>query len=487
MNEILTLIGSHSLILGSIPDKINLKMVNDKNAKDIKCPDGKCSVEGFGLFDTSTPNYATYYPDVTAEDLKPKDEEFIYPVFRLLSSVTVNKNSYSPTFFPTKVLKASMSKLIGQTVFIDHEMTTGNALGTVMEVEWQEEYTTDDGTVVPAGINGKMKLDGKTHPGIARAIMMDPPAIHSNSVTIRFAWEQSHKTMPADEFYNKLGSTDKDGKLIQKVATLIDSYWETSLVPHGADPFAKKIGEDGKIVSPHFAGHRDEQFSLNLFSYKTQEDTTILSSFKTKEEVNFKNNIMNDKLKMALIAVLGLTETTLKDENFDFEAKFKSIKEASDKYNSLDDSLKNLKLVDGKLSDEDVTKLSNINVLELKANAKIGTDHLEARQAEAVRLYTVLKGDKVEEAMTSTLKSATPEAVEVFIADFNTQVEKLFPLQCNDCNSQNVARLTSEQEGEEGKEGNKNKGDNSHQELSYAEIEAKLRAKRRKPSFEDEK
>jgi len=484
MDEILQLIGGHSLILGSKPEKVNLSMVNEKIAKDNACPDGKCTVNSFGLFDTSTPNYATYYPEVTAEDLKPKDEEFIYPVFRLLSAVTVNKNSYSPTHFPAEVLKDSMQMLVGQTVFVDHEMTTGNALGTVMEVEWQEEYKTKDGTVVPAGINGTMKLDGKTHPGIARAIMMDPPAIHSNSVTVRFAWEQSHPDMERNEFFDKMGSYDKDGNLIQKVATKIDSYWETSLVPHGADPFAKKIESNGQITNPRFSGRRDEQFSLNLFNYKTQTDTTILSNFKTKENNNNKSeSSMNKALEIALLAVLGLTAENLADEKFDFQGQFKSLKENADKFNGLDDKVKNLKLTeDGYLQEEDYGKFINLDIAELKQQAQMGTAHLEAQREEAVRLYNTIKGDKAEEAMLTNIKSSGLEAVEVFIKDFKEESEKMFPLQCNDCASHNVSRMTAETSGEEGNGGDGKDGDEN---ISFSDLKTKLREKRRKNSLED--
>lgn len=477
MNEILTLIGGHSLIMGSMPEKINLGMVNEKKKKDILCPDGKCSTVGqFGLFDTSTPNYATYYPEVTPEDLKPKDDEFIYPVFRLLSAVTVNKGSGSPTYFPPAILKKSMSKLLGQTVFIDHEMTTGNALGVVAEVEWQEEYTTKDGTIVPPGINGKMKLDGKTHPGIARAIMMEPPAIHSNSVTIRFAWEKSHKSMPDDEFYSKLGSNDKDGKLIQKIATDIDSYWETSLVPHGADPFAKKIQENGEIVNPHFSGHRDEQFSLNLFDFKTQMDTTILTNFKTKEYINQNKHSMKDVLNLALISVFGLSAENLEDGNFDFEGTFKALKIDADKYKALNDKFKSLELTsEGFLKDEDLGKFTSVNIAELKKQAEIGEKHLSSQRAEAVRLYRVIKGDKADEAMIATIENSNLEAAGVFISDYLQESEKMFPLHCNKCNSTDVSRMTSTQSGEEQR--------SEGEDISFEELENRMRDKRRKASF----
>ena len=41
--------------------------------------------------------------------------------------------------------------------------------------------------------------------------------------------------------------------MIRKVVTEVVRYLETSLVSHGADSFAQKIGEDGKIINPEFA------------------------------------------------------------------------------------------------------------------------------------------------------------------------------------------------------------------------------------------
>lgn len=74
---------------------------------------------------------------------------------------------------------------------------------------------------------------------------MDPPSIHSNSVSVRFIWDKSHPNLDEDEFWNKLGTYDEKGNLICRVVKEIVSYYETSLVSHGADPFAQKIDEMG--------------------------------------------------------------------------------------------------------------------------------------------------------------------------------------------------------------------------------------------------
>ena len=48
------------------------------------------------------------------------------------------------------------------------------------------------------------------------------------------------------EFYDKLGTIAEDGTMVRRIATRIISYKETSLVSHGADPFAQLI-KDNKI------------------------------------------------------------------------------------------------------------------------------------------------------------------------------------------------------------------------------------------------
>jgi hypothetical protein len=117
-------------------------------------------------------------------------------------------------------------------------------MGAVKDVMWEESYKTPGGIVIPSGINARMKLDGKSHPRVARAIMMDPPSIHSTSVTVQFLWEMSHN-LSQEEFFKKLGTFDKDGKQINRVASLVKRYHELSLVGHGADPYAQKITQSG--------------------------------------------------------------------------------------------------------------------------------------------------------------------------------------------------------------------------------------------------
>src|SRR5210317_758975 len=82
--------------------------------------------------------------------------------------------------------------------------------------------------------------------------MMDPPSVHSVSVTVTFEWKPSHKFEDENEFYGKLGTYDDKGELVRRVVTKIHAYHEISFVAHGADPYAQKI-VDGKIANPEYA------------------------------------------------------------------------------------------------------------------------------------------------------------------------------------------------------------------------------------------
>ena len=169
-----------NLIVGNKPGIVSLSDVSKLIGAE-----SQADIQSFGLFERSTPNYATYYPEASAEDLNPKESEFIEPVFRALSAVTILSSYDAVNFaFDPEILNRSKSLLLGQSVMIDHETALGNIIGAVSEVSWQESYKTRGATKpIPAGINSVLKIDGKANPRIARAIMMDPPGIHSTTVS----------------------------------------------------------------------------------------------------------------------------------------------------------------------------------------------------------------------------------------------------------------------------------------------------------------
>ena len=452
----------HALILGHKPDKLSLEQISEKILTE------RQEVQSLGLFDNSTPNYTTYYPDVTAEDLNPKDEEFIYPVFRMLSEVVLSKG-YPIDFSKKGVLKKSMHMMTGQTINVDHETALGNAIGAITEVAWQESYKTASGKIVPAGFNGVFKIDGKSNPRIARGIMMKPPSIHSNSVTVRFGWEPSHTFDTDSEFFDKLGSYTKEGELVRIVVNEIKQYSETSLVGHGADPYAQKIGADGKIVNPDYA---DNVYSFNAdapvksFNKIDYKDSCTLSfgadtiPFSNKVNTNNKQNDESMTIKELMANAekqLGLEVGTITSENFaETLTAFVEGKVDKETLTTLQTELDgvNVKLDKAATS---VTTLTN-EIEGLKPDALIGKNTLTAMRAEATRVYSLLKGEKADEAIQNSILVADLGLATSLAKQYQEELDVKFPDICQDCQSINISKSTTQKDDAGGEDdGDSNK------------------------------
>ena len=140
----------HSVVSNKLPKDAPLADLNTM------IHDDQIEIEKFGLFDVAAPDFNKFYPDVKAADLEPQDEDFSYPVFRALSKINVNK--FGPIDFGKgNILKDSLSLIIGQTIYPNHESMVGNEVGAVLDAVWQNG-TTQNGIKVPAGINVKLKL-----------------------------------------------------------------------------------------------------------------------------------------------------------------------------------------------------------------------------------------------------------------------------------------------------------------------------------------
>lgn len=415
----------------------------------------KESVEKLGLFGSDI-DYNTYYPNLTKEDLTPNADEFIEPVFRLLSATIVSKNWNPTDFSQPGVLKASMRMLLGQTVNCDHSTDIGNAIGSVSQVMWQEGYK-DGNFVIPAGINGVLKIDGKANPRIARGILMDPPSIHSNSVTVQFKWEKSHPDMDDSDFWDKLGTYDEKGNMIRKVVTEVVRYLETSLVSHGADAFAQKIGEDGKIINPEFAkrtwtsfaeyqedtkkAYYFTDFKEDINSYQENNDTPP-NNINTNNQLN--NNTMNQELKEFLEKLFGDNLLSLAEgQEVSTELALSAVQSLVNSKKTLEASITNLTTEKNQLSEQITQK--DAEIANLTAMATVGKNHIASLREEVVGNYKKLKGDKVDETIVTMLNAETT-GLQTLISlnkDYKAQLEEKFPLTCSKCGSHDVTRSSS--------------------------------------------
>lgn len=454
--ETLTIGQGHSVMAGYIPSSIGYSRFSDDFYRITK--PSKESIEKYGFFGSDI-DYNTYYPDLNLEDLKPKDEEFIEPMFRLLSETIVSRNWLPTDFSKNGVLKASMKMLLGQTVNCDHETNIGNAIGSVSEVIWQEAYT-DGKFKIPAGINGVLKIDAKANPRIARGIMMDPPSIHSNSVTIQFKWDKSHPEMSDEEFWDNLGKYDKKGNLVCRVCTEIIRYMETSLVSHGADPFAQKIGEDGGIVNPRYANqivNNFKEYNESNHKFYTWSDykCDTQDSFNEHRIINPKDNKnMNEELQEFLKQIFGKDMLQLEEGK---EITADNAKEAiSTLISSLSEtktSLQNLQTEKDNLITEKTAlteKVANLEaeVANLKDMSTVGQNYIASLREKAVDSYKKLKGDKADDTIISMLNAPTTALVTLksLLSDYEAQLEEKFPLACAKCGSKDISRASSVQD-----------------------------------------
>lgn len=470
----LTIDGGHAIMTSHVPDKIGAqKFIENYYAWKKPTPE---DITQLGLFGSDL-NYHTYYPDVTPEELKPKDEDFIHPIFRLLSATIVSKN-WNPTDFGhiDGVLKSSMGLLIGQTVNCDHSTDIGNAIGSVSEVRWQEAYK--DGRIfIPAGINGVLKIDGKANPRIARGIQMEPPSIHSNSVTVQFKWEQSHPDLSIGDFYDKLGTYDSKGQLIRRIVTEIIRYHETSLVSHGADPYAQKINSDGKLNNPIFAQrtwnsyaeYTDSKDKIYTFEdykepYTSDTPSDINKGETSSQKESPKNNHltktstqMDQTLKAFLESLFGEGKLTLAEgQEMTQDTALAAIQSlvASQATNqtqidSLNEQVTNLTTERDSLQ-EQVTSL-NAKLTSQEPLFNVGKNYMTSLRENCVAVYKKLHGDSADESIINMLNAETTgvQTLESLQKDYTHRLHEKFPMKCAECGSTNVSRASSAKEDDD--------------------------------------
>lgn len=464
---IVTLAAGHSLMVGNASQTDQFRVNPDP--------------EAFGLLNLGSDSFAAHLE----ANPTPANEDFIYPIYRGLSETIVRK-AYDPIDFSQPgVLKASMGLMKGQTIYTNHFAYVGNEIGAVTDVFWEESYKAGNGLVIPAGFNLKMKIDAKSNPRLARGILMDPPSIHSNSVTVNFQWEQSHPKMDFRDFRLNVGKLGPDGKLIRRIVTGINTYFETSLVSHGADPYAQKQKETGGAVNPNLAKARDS-FSAEIpgatgfhfFSFKDAQsfsasDTQPLEQEVTIPDATNNNNDNNDNLTemkfnkniaLALAAIIGFSfdeaTSSLSDEEFG-NADLTAFGEALENGLATLQEVPNLSAENERLTQE-VEDLKNQDV-EAKLTAdqekliSLGNKYKADRLAEVIRLHALVHGDAPNEALTENYNAANVEALEIFEQNFKTQLEDKFKHICQECGSDNVARNSSAVEGDDNKHDKKEK------------------------------
>lgn len=458
----------HCLMVPNIPQGVNLQMLADNFYDNSKVGN---TISSFGLFGTNI-DYNTFYPGVTSKDFNPETDDYIEPTFRMISAAIVAKQWAPTDFSKPGILKSAMSLLLGQTVNCDHETGVGNAIGSVSQVAWQNQYTDKvTGVTIPAGINAVLRIDAKSNPRIARGINMDPPSIHSNSVTVQFGWEPSHTFEKEWEFMQALGTTHKDGTMVRRMVTRIISFKETSLVSHGADPFAQII-KDGKIINPTYAGAQYYSFSedkqkelakelkskMSYVDFKSFSEESIMHNtgeFNNKDiNLNNKNKHMDKEFEQFLTSlkeagILSLEEGT----EATTERVLTQLKMLATSKQEAEDLTIKLSEVEAakKIVDEEVISLKAV-IKQSEKMSTIGTERLLEVRGNTLSSYKKLYGEEKTDPNIIALISSENTGLETLNSlnkSYEISLEEKFPVQCASCGSKDVSRASSKSEPEE--------------------------------------
>ena len=430
--------------------------------------------ESFGFFGSSgDPN--KFYPGLNIpEDVIPKPEDFIRVPFRLLSATVVGAGSWKATdFSDERVLKASLKKVDKKPIFTEHEQEMLNWVGIVEGTSWGVKSGD-----VPGGINGILAIDAKTNPKIARGVLIG--AIFSNSVTVEFDWKPSHTFSDMYEFDNLVGTYHEDGTMIRRIVTKIHDYHETSLVWLGADPYAKLIGDDGKLVNIDTAStYKLEKEDIKTtytenksYSIPMSLDKNIISLSKRKKQIELKPEDMDKELKLALQKLLGLKDTDevkvenlsklalvddkqkVKSENF---GKLQAVNEKGENIDTPETIEKeSFVMVDKSQFEGLVTTNTELAKFKADVNEKIPTEEgeilldklgslsaeaengktlIEAKRVECKRLYGLSVDQKVDKTITEMIENADPKQLEALITQYSGKATGKFTGTCKSCGS----------------------------------------------------
>jgi hypothetical protein len=445
---------------------------------------------GEGNYSWANRDYRQKQVNSNIEDAIPKPEDFLPFNFRHISATIVGGGTWKATDFSNeKVLKKVAGLLSNKPVMVNHEFETDNIVGANGDLKFVPSRTDDSGQFIPAGIEGPIWIDGKLHADICRKLAAFPvPHIQSVSITVVFEWEPSHDFKQNGEydwyeFRDNLGQM-VDGKMVCRVVTNVIECHETSLVWLGADPFAKILDSEGNplnieksnVVSMSKATE-DPLFSIyekegRLFVFDSEQSVKQVSFNKqnfSKTGDNGKNKEMN--LIKLLTEKFGKTETELTADfiaNLQVVAPTQKVVEAtayakletdlSEANTNLSTASKSLDVANTQLADyakickhEDVATLeTEVGLENIIPFAKEQNQTLSAARVEAERLYKLSAGDKISNAMLSSIKTANLELANSYINQFGGKSLEVFGATCQKCGSKNISMRKSEPEGNSG-------------------------------------
>jgi hypothetical protein len=300
-------------------------------------------------------------------DIQPLESDTIKVPVRAISAHLIE--CYMIDMSNVDMLKSGVPMLKKAKVYTDHWVDTDTVVGKVVASEWADEGLP--------GINAVLSIDTVIAPMLARKVLSG--LVDSVSIGFEFEWEQSHKDMPWETFFEMLGH-EVDGELVRVIATKLIDIYEISFVWEGADPSAKINGYM----------HADE----------------------VEAQRQFANFEINPKM----------------EDNMD------ELKELKKQY----DKIEKEKL----LLDDKVATLTD-TVAQLQARADFGDEQINKMREETKKLAMLFRGGDSSVAFDKLIDNADLETLRMLRDDFESKVDQSMPLKCGDCGSTNVSRKSS--------------------------------------------
>jgi hypothetical protein len=354
----------------------------------------------------------------------PKESDFIYPTFRAISKAYLGKFGYYMDFSKADVLEQSVPLLNGVGIYADHNDDPMRVLGAVDQAIWNTEGKAP-------GINVVMKIDAAANPRIARALLMDPPALKSCSIAPFMQMSRSHPDLDGWTFYDLLG-LEVEGQIVRFIVDKIDLYKELSIVSRGGDLEAnKQVGDAAESfrlkMRDRHVGEKKTAVSipaahLRMVDGREGSHVSVTLSQPTEEKMN-----------KALLKLLGLTDESPSQDAIDAAIL------------TLTETNASLKTKAGDLEGQIAKLKAEKDALALRAAD--GDKYLADVRADAVRLATlVAQNGKLNDTVKKLISNASlTEALDVR-KDYQGQVTVAFPLKCQACGKQQVERRSSIEE-----------------------------------------
>jgi hypothetical protein len=245
-----------------------------------------------------------------------------------------------------------------------------------------------------------------------------------------------------------------------RAATEIVDIYETSIVFKGADPFAKKLDSEGKLIKPDF------QYAVQLAKFsRLDQETEQVKDLYNQNKKFISHSSLDNEFILSLRNKLVDNNLNNKMDRTEKLLSFFGVANLGD----IDDSLlaKFTKLDTGKeiVATEDLVKLKNDSTalvtltgdLEAVKNEVTtlkstiagneafvieGQKSIDAKRSEVERLYK-LSVETPNEAVLETFKKADVAALEGFLGTYGKSATEKFTGTCLDCSSHNVSFRSS--------------------------------------------